>query len=56
MPPAPKRIRTMPDAKRIERPLDHAQIFRAEQRCSQSHRCHFESPMYFGSQSVSSGM
>ena len=40
----------------IERPLDHAQIFRAEQRCSQSHRCHFESPMYFGSQSVNSGM
>ena len=41
---------------RIERPLDHAQVFRAEQRCSQSHRCHFESPIYFGSQSVSSGM
>ena len=41
---------------RIERPLDHAQIFRAEQRCGQSHRCHFDSPMYFGSQSVSSGM
>ena len=42
--------------KRIERPLDHAQIFRAEQGCGQSHRRHFESPMYFGSQSVSSGM
>ena len=40
----------------IERPLDHPQIFRAEQRCGQSHRCHFASPIYFGNQSVRSGM
>ena len=40
----------------VERPLDHAQVFRAEQSCSQSHRCHFASPIYFGNHSVSSGM
>ena len=44
------------DLRMIERPLDHPQIFRAEQRCGQSHRCHFASPIYFGNQSVRSGM
>jgi hypothetical protein len=41
---------------RIKWPLNHAQIFRAEQCCGEGHRCHFASPIYFGNQSVRSGM
>ncbi|MGY4379058.1 hypothetical protein ACVWZ3_006697 [Bradyrhizobium sp. i1.3.6] len=40
----------------VERMLDHAQIFGAEQGCGESGGGHLESPMYLGSQRVSSGM
>ncbi|MEY9426664.1 hypothetical protein ABH975_001979 [Bradyrhizobium ottawaense] len=40
----------------VERMLDHAQIFGTEQGCGESGGGHLESPMYFGSQRVSSGM
>ena len=40
----------------VERMLDHAQIFGAEQGCGERGRGHLESPIYFGSQRVSSGM
>ena len=30
---------------RIERPLDHAQVLGAEQRCGKTRLCHFASPM-----------
>ena len=40
----------------VERMLDHAQIFRSKQGRGESSGGHLESPMYFGSQRVSSGM
>ncbi|MGY3104994.1 hypothetical protein ACVWW7_001621 [Bradyrhizobium sp. LM6.9] len=40
----------------VERMLDHAQIFGSEQGCGERSGCHLESPMYFGSQRVNSGM
>ena len=43
-------------AKLVERMLDHAQVFGAEQGRGESGRGHLESPMYFGSQRVRSGM
>src|SRR5438552_1392666 len=40
----------------VERMLDHAQIFRSKQGRGESSGGHLESPMYSGSQRVSSGM